>query len=125
MAFQSGLLEQLPPGVRAPRCYGVMENEAGAWVWIEYIQEATGKQWSLDYFQRTAAVRPFQSAYLVEPAAQPTLAQRLSSASAGRTEWLARFYGLSSNKMPEEPIVRCTELIAEVASAAADLGKPD
>jgi phage shock protein PspC (stress-responsive transcriptional regulator) len=65
MAFQSGLLEQLPPGVRAPRCYGVMENEDGAWVWIEYIQEATGKQWSLDYFQRTARMLGrFQGAYL-------------------------------------------------------------
>jgi len=65
MAFQSGLLEELPPGVRAPRCYGVMENEDGAWVWIEYIQEATGKQWSLDYFQRTARqLGRFQGAYL-------------------------------------------------------------
>jgi len=65
MAFQSGLLEQLPSGVRAPRCYGVMENEDGAWVWTEYIQEATGKQWSLDYFQRTARqLGRFQGAYL-------------------------------------------------------------
>jgi len=65
MAFQSGLLEELPPGVRAPRCYGVMENENGAWVWIEYIREVTGKQWSLDYFQRTARqLGRFQGAYL-------------------------------------------------------------
>jgi len=65
MAFQSGLLEQLPPGVRAPRCYGVMNNENGAWVWVEYILEATGKQWSLDYFQRTARqLGRFQGAYL-------------------------------------------------------------
>jgi len=65
MAFQSGLLEELPPGLRAPRCYGVMENEDGVWVWIEYIQEATGKQWSLDYFQRTARqLGRFQGAYL-------------------------------------------------------------
>jgi hypothetical protein len=65
MAFQSGLLEQLPSGVRAPRCYGITEIEDGAWVWIEYIQEATGKQWSLDYFQRTARqLGRFQGAYL-------------------------------------------------------------
>jgi len=65
MAFQSGFLEQLPPGVRAPRFYGVMENENGAWVWVEHIQEATGKQWSLDYFQRTARqLGRFQGAYL-------------------------------------------------------------
>jgi hypothetical protein len=65
LAFQSGLLEDLPAGVRAPRCYGVMENEDGAWVWIEYIQETTGKQWSLDDFQRTARqLGRFQGAYL-------------------------------------------------------------
>jgi hypothetical protein len=64
-AFQSGLLAQLPTGVRAPRCYEVMENEDGAWVWIEYIQETTGKQWSLDYFRRAARkLGRFQGAYL-------------------------------------------------------------
>lgn len=65
LAFQSGLLEGLPPGVRAPRCYGIMENEDGAWVWIEHIQEATGQQWSLDHFQRAARqLGLFQGAYL-------------------------------------------------------------
>ncbi|MBN1937822.1 MAG: phosphotransferase [Anaerolineae bacterium] len=65
IAFQSGLLEALPPGVRAPRCYGIMEDEDGAWVWLEHIQESTGKQWSLEYFQRAARqLGRFQSAYL-------------------------------------------------------------
>ena len=54
LAFKSGFLAQLPAGVRAPRFYGVMENENGAWVWMEHIREVTGKQWSLEYFQRTA-----------------------------------------------------------------------
>src|SRR5687767_14077372 len=52
LAFKSGFLAQLPSGVRAPRFYGVMEN--GAWIWMEHIQEVTGKQWSLNDFQRTA-----------------------------------------------------------------------
>ena len=65
LAFKSGLLEQLPSGVRAPHCYGVMENEDGAWVWMEDIHEAVGKQWSLDDFQRTARqFGRFQGAYL-------------------------------------------------------------
>jgi hypothetical protein len=65
MAFQSGFLQRLPPGVRAPRGYGVMENEHGAWLWIENIQETTGKQWSLDYFRRAARkLGRFQGAYL-------------------------------------------------------------
>jgi len=65
LAFQSDFLEQLPPGVRAPRFYGMMENENDVWIWIEHIQETTGKQWSLDYFQRTARqLGRFQGMYL-------------------------------------------------------------
>lgn len=54
LAFQSGFLAQLPLGVRAPRFYGVMENENGAWIWMEYIQETAGKHWSLEDFRRAA-----------------------------------------------------------------------
>ena len=65
LAFKSGFLAQLPAGVRAPRFYQVTENENGAWLWIEHIQEVTGKQWSLDYFQRTARqLGNFQGKYL-------------------------------------------------------------
>jgi hypothetical protein len=65
LAFKSGFLAQLPAGVRAPRFYQVTENENGAWVWMEHIQEVTGKQWSLDYFQRTARqLGIFQGKYL-------------------------------------------------------------
>lgn len=54
LAFQSGLLAHLPPGVRAPRFYGVTENETGAWIWMEYIEETTGKHWTLEDFRRAA-----------------------------------------------------------------------
>lgn len=54
LGFKSGFLAGLPAGVRAPRFYQVTESENGAWIWMEHIQEMTGKQWSLDYFQRTA-----------------------------------------------------------------------
>ena len=65
LAFQSGFLAQLPSGVRAPRFYGVMENENGAWIWMEYIQETTGKHWSLEYFWRAARhLGSFQGKYL-------------------------------------------------------------
>jgi hypothetical protein len=65
LVFQSDLLEQLPAGIRAPRCYGVMERENEAWVWIEHIHESTGKQWSLETFQRTARhLGRFQGTYL-------------------------------------------------------------
>ena len=64
LAYQSGLLDHLPPGLRAPRCYGVVENDQGVWAWIEHIQECTGKRWSLENFQRTAhRLGQFQGAY--------------------------------------------------------------
>ena len=85
MAFQSGFLEQLPPGVRAPQFYGVMENENGAWVWIEHIKESTGKQWSLDDFQRTARqLGRFQGAYLSRT---PLVDQPWLSQSFFRNVW--------------------------------------
>jgi hypothetical protein len=66
LAFQSGLLTQLPPGVRAPRFYGTTQNENNTWLWMEYIQETTSKQWSLEDFGRAAyQLGRFQGRYLV------------------------------------------------------------
>ncbi len=85
MAFQSGFLEQLPSGVRAPRFYGITENENGAWIWIEHIKEANGKRWSLDQFQRTARqLGRFQGAYLK---GTPLIDQPWLSQSFFRNVW--------------------------------------
>ena len=67
LAFQSGFLEQLPPGVRAPRFYGTTENDdGGVWLWMEHIQETTGKHWSLEDFRRAAhSLGKSQGKYLV------------------------------------------------------------
>jgi hypothetical protein len=66
MALKSGFLDQLPPGIRTPRFFGAIERDDGIWLWIEYIQEATGEKWSLEYFRRTAKqLGKFQRAYLV------------------------------------------------------------
>jgi len=54
LAFQSGMLAALPTGIRAPRCYGTMEHEEQAWLWIEYIREATGRRWVIEHFHRAA-----------------------------------------------------------------------
>jgi hypothetical protein len=78
LGFKSGFLAQLPAGVRAPRSYQVTESENGAWIWMEHIQEMTGKQWSLDTFQRTARqLGIFQGKYLHETPLidQPWLSQ--------------------------------------------------
>jgi hypothetical protein len=65
LAYQTGLLDHLPPGLRAPRCYGVVEKDSGAWAWIEYIKECTDRRWSLENFLRAAhRLGQFQGAYL-------------------------------------------------------------
>lgn len=54
LAFESEMLANLPEPIRAPRCYGVTEREAGGWIWMEYIAESTGRRWSRHDFQRAA-----------------------------------------------------------------------
>jgi hypothetical protein len=45
LVYGSGLREELPEGLRAPRCFGVDEPEDGAiWVWLEDVRD--------DYAQR-------------------------------------------------------------------------
>jgi hypothetical protein len=85
LAFQSGFLAQLPLDVRAPRFYGVMESENGAWIWLEYIQETTGKHWSLDDFQRAAQhLGRFQGKYL---AGTPLIDQPWLTQNFLRSAW--------------------------------------
>lgn len=75
LAYQSGLLAQLPAGISAPRCYAVQEQADGAvWLWLEEIRSLPDA-WSLA--QHGAAARQlgqFNGAYLAGhplPAAQP------------------------------------------------------
>lgn len=44
-AYRSGLLDQLS-GVRAPRCFGVIDRPGGGyWLWLEEIVESIGREW--------------------------------------------------------------------------------
>ena len=54
LAYQSGMLADLPDFVRAPGCYGVSEQADGAWIWLENIVEAAGPTWTLEHFQQAA-----------------------------------------------------------------------
>src|SRR5712692_10478566 len=39
-AYRSGMLEDLPPGLTAPRCFGITEPAADvAWLWLEEITD--------------------------------------------------------------------------------------
>jgi Phosphotransferase enzyme family len=48
LVAQSGLWEQLPEPVKAPRCYRVEETQEGAWLWLELIENHRPEPWGLD-----------------------------------------------------------------------------
>jgi ketosteroid isomerase-like protein len=49
--YQSGLAADLPIGLAAPRCYGVIEySEEEIWVWLEAVREATNRVWPLSHY---------------------------------------------------------------------------
>jgi hypothetical protein len=41
-AFRSGLLEDLPRGLVAPRCFGIDERSEAIWIWMEDVAQADG-----------------------------------------------------------------------------------
>lgn len=47
LLYGSGLLDALPTGLRAPRCYGCDEMANGTvWLWLEHVQEDGEHPWS-------------------------------------------------------------------------------
>ncbi len=67
LAYQSGLLDDLPLGLRAPRCYGVEEHgDTDAWIWLEHLRDVSEPQWSLARYGTVAeALGRFNGAYLI------------------------------------------------------------
>ena len=46
LLYGSGILDSLPVGLRAPRCYGYDDREDGTvWLWLEYVQENGERRW--------------------------------------------------------------------------------
>lgn len=65
LAFQSGLLADLPVGLRAPRCYAACANDDNSWIWMEHIEEWTRRRWSMaDYYRAARLMGRFGGAYL-------------------------------------------------------------
>jgi hypothetical protein len=64
--LQSDLLDHLPPGLAAPRCFGVEERPRDViWLWLEEISEAQDAPWSLDRYGLAARhFGRFNGAYL-------------------------------------------------------------
>jgi hypothetical protein len=55
LAYQSGLLDNLPGKIRAPRCYEVIEHpERDIWLWLEEVADVIKGKWSLDQYGMVA-----------------------------------------------------------------------
>ena len=55
LAFQPGLLDDLPGQIRAPRCYEVVEQPGPEmWLWLEEVRDAMKGKWTLDQYGHVA-----------------------------------------------------------------------
>jgi hypothetical protein len=55
LAYQSGLLDDLPGKIRAPRCYAVVERPGReVWLWLEEVADDIKEKWSLDQYGNVA-----------------------------------------------------------------------
>ncbi len=55
LVYQSDLLDDLPGGVRGPRCYAITEQPDGSvWLWLEEVKEIYGPRWPLEQYARAA-----------------------------------------------------------------------
>jgi hypothetical protein len=67
-AYQSGWLDELPGGLAAPRCFGVLDHPDGTcWMWLEDIRDMFASQWPLEQYGVVARhLGQFNGAYLVD-----------------------------------------------------------
>lgn len=67
LAYQTGVLDELPEGLAAPRCFGVDRKDPSVyWVWLEDLVDAWGGSWTLPRYAGTAKhLGRFNGSYLV------------------------------------------------------------
>jgi hypothetical protein len=106
MAYRSGLLDDLPGGMAAPRCLGVEELADGiVRLWLEDVAPANDTPWSPDRYALAARhLGQFNGVYLVE--------RSLPDAPWLSTNWLRRWVGANEAAMDhlkrvlDHPLVR-------------------
>ena len=65
LTYRSGLLDTLPAGLAAPRCFGAEERPEAIWLWLEDVAETVGPRWPLARFASAARhLGRFNGAYL-------------------------------------------------------------
>jgi hypothetical protein len=89
-AYQSGWFDDLPGGLAAPRCFGVVEDPDGTcWIWLEDITDEIGMRWPLEHYGVVARhLGQFNGAYLVD--------RPLPSWSWLSSDWLRHYVAQSA-----------------------------
>jgi hypothetical protein len=65
LAYQSGLLDHLPGGLAAPRCYGTEQSPGMFRLWLEDVTDVLGPRWPLARYGLAARhLSQFNGAYL-------------------------------------------------------------
>ncbi|HEX4744040.1 MAG TPA: hypothetical protein VFW12_05145 [Candidatus Limnocylindria bacterium] len=104
--YASGVLERLPPGIRAPRVYAIDESAAEISLWLEEIVESV-PVWPLSRYAVAARdLGRFNGAYL---AGRPVPEQPPLGA-----DWLAGWVAMTGQRAPEfldDPSVTDHELV--------------
>ena len=95
LLYQSGLLDDLPAGLRAPRCYGWDKLADGTvWLWLEHVREDGARAWPLARWALAARhLGQFNGAYLAGrplPRAPWLGGRRLRTWLEGHRELVAR-----------------------------------
>jgi hypothetical protein len=110
MLYRSGLLDDLPGGLRAPRCYGCDELEDGAvWLWLEHIREDGERAWPLARWALAARhLGQFNGCYLAGRPLPSDPWLRPSEAGGRLRTWLERHQPLVARiaAAPRNPDVR-------------------
>lgn len=67
LVYQSGLFDQLPTGLAAPRCYQIDELPSAGRIWMEDVSEDVGASWPLEHYRQvTRHFGRLGGLYLVE-----------------------------------------------------------
>jgi hypothetical protein len=106
LIYQDGLLEELPGGVRTPRCLGISERpDGGDWIWLEELVDAIGPRWPLEHYGLVARqLGRFNGAYLAGRA-RPAMPWLSSGWLRGWTERAAPGIDALPGAL-EDPLVR-------------------
>jgi hypothetical protein len=73
LAYASGLLDDLPGDIAAPRCLAIEERaDESCWLWLEEVEDPYGPRWPLtQYADAARALGRFNGAYLAGRALPP------------------------------------------------------